>query len=619
MFGKHDENRQEELEGRGLSRRTFLTGGGVLAGAALLAGTGIGLTGCSSEDKDGAAEGTTPGAAASGANFDIFDTDVLIVGSGIAAMFAAFQANGKGAKVMMVEKGPYGFGGGCGMNWDQELAWPDVPPTEYTPGKGYGFSGLVNQKLDKNIFDFVGSTNEAVDQRYIWVRLGNTTWMREHDGSLENLMSNGTGYNLAQRGFSRHINDMLEGENVTIIDRTMITDLFVSEGTCVGALGIHLPTGRYRIFRAKATVTATGGTAQMYGWLRTHPFSMNTPDNTGELDAAAYRHGCSLISAEHFKLDLISVVPASLGASFNAGIGADGNHLQYVCDKDGNFFMREHVGYDISGPIRKAVIEGRGGEHGGVFIDLTSDDAVDEKKLRPCYARNIQLWKDQFGIDVRANGYKIPVALEAFEHAGNPMVDENLMTELPGLFSHRGSGVGAGTLGRGMTYGAYAGHRAAEFASGASIESVDWSGAVEEVERLEELLTREVDGGLRPHQVRHAIQAAFYSAHEPGKDAAGLQACIDEFERIKNEDLPKMIVTNKTRVYNNEWKQAIENYSILTIAEATARAGLMREETRETHFRTDFPEPDDTNWKCNVAAKLVDGQMAVEKVPVVTL
>ena len=50
-----------------------------------------------------------------------------------------------------------------------------------------------------------------------------------------------------------------------------------------------------------------------------------------------------------------------------------------------------------------------------MFIDLTDPDALDRENTRPCYARNVELWKSEFGIDATEPGYKIPVKLEAFQ------------------------------------------------------------------------------------------------------------------------------------------------------------------------------------------------------------
>jgi len=613
MSGTKDDSLRERLEQGGLSRRAFLKGGGFLLGTAALAGTGLGLGGCAP-----GTESDSSSTGAAGIEYDVYDADVLVIGTGFAGMSAAFQASSMGATVVMVDKGPFQFSGGTGMNWDQEVPWLDFPYPDYTVT--IWNDQLANQKLVKNVLDFTGNTPEALDMRMWWVRNGGTTWSRNEDGTWENLMAAGTGMNMIQGGFSRHIQDTLKSSDISVVDQTMITDLLVtSAGECVGAVGMHVPTGRYRIFRASATVTNTGGNCQMYGWMRTHPISMNTPDNTGDIDAAAYRRGCSLINSEFFGVDLISVSPASLGCSFNSGIGADGNHMKYVCDKDGNFFMRDFVGYDISRPIREAILAGKGGEHGGVFIDLTSDESVERHALRPVYARNIQLWKDQLGIDVRAAGVKVPVVLEAFEHGQGPTLDENAMTQVPGLFSTRSYGQVKGHIVQGWVVAAYAAKKAVEYSSSAQVDAVDWQAAADEISRLEEIRTRAVEGGLSPAKVRHAIQEAFYAAFEPGTDADRLNTCIAELERIKTEDLPNMLVSNKTRVFNVDWKQAIENYNLITTAEAAARSALLREESRDTHYRVDFPEQDDANWRVNIAAKSVEGIMTLEKLPVVTI
>ena len=56
-----------------------------------------------------------------------------------------------------------------------------------------------------------------------------------------------------------------------------------------------------------------------------------------------------------------------------------------------------------------------------------------------------------------------------------------------------------------------------------------------------------------------------------------------------------------------------------TVLPVTARAALMREESRGHSYRPEFPQEDKANWTCNIIAKNVDGQMKLETVPVVEL
>lgn len=618
MSGKGFE--QAKAVSSGVSRRQFLKASGIFAGAAMFVGAG--LTGCSDGDKSAGGQGSSAGGSSKAGesliNYSVYDTDVLVIGTGFGGMGAAFEASSMGAKVLMVDKGPFGFSGAAGMNWDQEVTWPNSAPAEYQRCSVNDM--FANQKLVQNVWEFIGQDADAWNAALWWMRMGNTTWNRLEDGTFENLVSAGasegtSGVNLVQRGFSRHIQDTLKTQNITVLDNTMITDVFVDNGVCVGAIGFQVQTGEYRVIRSKATVSTTGASCQMYGWLDVHPVSMNTPDNTGDLDAAIYRHGVPLTSNEFFGVDLISVDPSSLGASFNAGIGADGNHMLFVCDKDGDFFMRETDAYDVSRPIRDTVLAGKGGDHGGVFIDLTSPEALDRTKLRPCYMRNVQMWKEKFGIDVTEAGYKIPVCLEAFEHGASFVIDENASSSIPGLYGTRGFGVVKGHITQQTFVGAYAGMKAAEYAMAASVSSVDWSVAEAEIARLDEIRTREVSDGIRPSEIRHNLQRTFYENWEPATDADKLNAAIAEIERIKEEDLPKQYVADKSSTFNRDWKDAIENFNLIDMTEATLRAALMREESRKTFYRTDFPEQDDENWNVNVYCTYNDGKMELTKSP----
>lgn len=609
-------------EGRGLSRRSFLKGSAFLAGAATLMG------GCSGQPKSDVGAKSIVSSVASN-DIEVFDADILVIGCGNGGLGAAFNAYSEGARVMVVDKGPYSFSGGTGYNWDQEILWyTSSRPAEYdpsfanfldngVPGNGW----LVNQKFAKNVFDFMGTTDEEWDTRLQWVRLGNLTAMRREDGTIYDQFPLEVGFRFVQGFFPRHNQDTLFSLDIPIVDNTMITDVVVSDGVCVGAFGIHVPTGCYRLFRAKATIICTGGATQMYGWNTVRPYTGNTRDNTGDAAVAAYRHGCAIQNSEFFNFDLLSAFPPGICCGSLAGIGADGFHMNYVCDKDGDFFLRDTQStYDLSRAVAEVIMDGRGGDHGGVFLDLTSPESTTIDNCRQFYSRNIPLWKEEFGIDVTEPGYKIPLIHEAFEHVSSPCVDENGMTEIPGLFSNRGYGETSDFIESVIWVGAYCAKKAKEYIDGLGEVEIDWSGVSEEVARLEEIRTREAEDGLRPHEIRHAIQKAAFECLKPGlRTEENLAAAIAELERIEAEDLPRQICADKSRQFNNEWKSAIENHNIMMQALASVKAADMRKESRGTHFRPDYPDQDDANWLKTINARLVDGKMVMETAEVVGL
>lgn len=612
---KSDKDRSSQ---EGISRRSFLQGGALAAGAAALAGTGaLSIAGCTSGGSSGS---NSSGSSDNSGDVEVYNTDYLIIGSGDAGIGAAMEAFNEGADVIIIDKGEHGFGGATGFNWNQfinftrdDLSWDQ--------SKDFVLNELTNQKIEKASYETWPGEDRNLLLRYS--RLDNDIYVRDEEtGAIKPLLDLPVIYGM-YRGFPRHMNDRVHESGMKILDRMLITDLLVQEGKCVGAMGVYLPTGAFRVIRAKAVVDCTGASCWVYGWNTVAPFSINSPDNTGDLDAAAFRHGCALIDAEFFQCDLINIEPTGVAASFVSGIGADSSCCEYICDKDGNYFFK---GMDYASlnkitftqTIAKCISEGKGTDKGGVYVDFSSPEAF--KAIGECYIRNIELWKKVFNIDVE--GTKLECALEAYEHGGNPRADETLMAiDLPGYFSSRGgsySGSQGGTSVDVAPRNAVLAIKSAiKYGKDLTMPALDTSAVATEYKRLHDLFSN--SGGKRPQEIRHEIQQACYDACQPDRETDRMQSGIDELARIRKEDMPKMTLGDSSLIYNTDWKTAIENYNLLDIAEASAKAAIFREETRGHMYRADYPDMDADNWTCNVIAHYNDGSIECEKQDVVTI
>lgn len=597
----------------GMSRRAFLEGGALTMGAAAIASAGVlNLTGCTRGE---------PGAAAPAKQgYEVYETDLLIIGSGDAGIGAAMEAYAQGQNVIIVEKSEHGFGGATGFNWNQFINFTrdDLP---WDKSKDFVLNELTNQKIEKASYETWPGEERNLLLRYS--RLGNTVYVRdEATGAIKPLLDLPTIYGM-YRGFPRHMNDCVHESGMKIIDRTLITDLLVQNGVCTGAMGVHLPTGAFRVIRAKAVIDCTGASCWMYGWNTVAPFSINSPDNTGDVDAAAFRHNCALIDAEFFQCDLINIEPTGVAASFVSGIGADSSCCEYICDKDGNYFFKgmDYASLDkitFTQTIAKCISEGKGTENGGVYVDFSSPEAF--KAIGECYTRNIDLWKKVFNIDVK--GTKLECALEAYEHGGNPRANETLMAEdMNGYFLARGGSYSGSQGGTSVDVAprnaALATKSAIAYAKSASLPALDVNVVATEYNRLHDLFSR--SGGKRPQEIRMEIQKACYNACQPDREPDRMKAGIDELARIRKDEMPKMTLGDSSMVYNTDWKMAIENYNLLDIAEASAKAALYREETRGHMYRSDYPDIDNSNWKCNVIVHYNNGNIQCEKQDVVTI
>ncbi|MBA3035825.1 MAG: FAD-binding protein, partial [Desulfobacterium sp.] len=423
--------KKKEKEDNKASRREFLKNAGLFAGG-IAGGLGmVNLAEGATGEKITAKEIHRPGKTVSVPEpvYEVYDTDVLILGGGFAAVSAALEAFGQGANLIMVDKGPFGFSGGFGMNWDNYVASMKDGDMAYRFNFWYS-EGVGNQKVMSAVY------NHMPDHKLLLevANRGTTAFSRTKDGKLV-MIPLMPGMDMMEHGFSRHEADEVKRNAINVVDRTMITNLFMQDGRCIGAMGINLPTGTFRVFRAKAVIAATGPCTWHYGWVSVSPISLGSPDNTGDLDAIALRHGARLSDCEFMANDLISIYPTGLAASYNGGIGADDLDWAYVCDKNGDYWMKHYTREEMNRglfarEIAKKIQEGKGSPNGGVYVDCRSDTHI--AGLRDTYRRNVKPYKEQFGFDVRKE--LLEVNLEWYESNAHPIVDENLATDIPGLF-----------------------------------------------------------------------------------------------------------------------------------------------------------------------------------------
>lgn len=615
----------------GISRRDFLKGAAAgVAGMAM-----FGAMGCASpaaeETEAGSAaketQGSTEGVAgaageepsgaqpeAGQAQYEVYHTELLIIGTGSAGTWAAQRALERGKKIMMVEKGPFRHGGASAMSWDAWMLWWDYCGFRHKDWM------LIDGEIPMKAWNYLGGLdfNPHVES----INHGQTLPWRDENG-MPKPESEALPWAVCSAFFRREMDDIFESGRVDIMDQTMITDLLINEGRCLGAIGIYLPTGAMRVIRADATIMACAGTPQFHGWLSIGYRGINSTDNTGDVAMAAFRKGITIGEAEFAQYDFNSIVFEDVAHTFGCGIGADageleilydGNHERIFSDEEiptinGNLGMCQRIG-------RLVFEEGKGSPHDGVYVRY---DEHSFDNVRYPIMRNVRFFQE--------NGYEpqdqyTEVAAEMYEHGGAPVIDSNMMTEWKGLFDVRGAGAcgenGGPHCMHNRLYGHYTGNCAADYldqAEPVDIDQIDWSGVEEEYRRLMEIRTRKVENGLRPHEIRRKIQAAGYRGFTIYRSTEMMEEAIAELERIRREDMPRQVLADDSTTYNMEWKSAIENYNLLDCAEVSIRASLLREETRGAYLRPEFPERDDENWNCMLACHMENGEMIFEKRP----
>jgi succinate dehydrogenase/fumarate reductase flavoprotein subunit len=206
-----------------MSRRKFITLAGGAASFAAIAAMGL--------PTDWALN--NPEVDVDSLNFDKIKTDVLVIGGGMAGLFAAVKAHDAGAKVLMVSKGRLGSSG-------------------QTPfAKGIFTYDPTKEKLSIDEFvatvsrSAIGSNNNVYTKQMEEHSLARVNELKEW-GFFESSLYN--------KSFSKPIND----RNIPLQERVMITHLIKEGNKIVGAAGFSLDAEKIIFYEAKSVILCTG-------------------------------------------------------------------------------------------------------------------------------------------------------------------------------------------------------------------------------------------------------------------------------------------------------------------------------------------------------------------------
>ena len=296
-------------------------------------------------------------------NEQTHETDVLIVGGGIAGLRAALAAVETGAKVAIVAKGRGASPDVMGFN--APIGREDSVDTYYNDIMKSGL-GINDRKLAKIVAE------ESIEAIRDMESLGLTF---DKDGPYYDLLQpmGCTHPRLAHYKAltGMEICDLIRKELIlrgaTFIDSTMITSLLVHENAIAGAYGVNMLDGRLYVFVTKAVVLAAGGCGTLY------PITTYPSDISSDSYAMAYRAGAELIDMEFVQFEPCTYVypHEARGAIMVTTMLMAGAELR---NANGDLLVKERHRMqkdELSRLIYREICEGRGTEHGGVYFDAT--------------------------------------------------------------------------------------------------------------------------------------------------------------------------------------------------------------------------------------------------------
>jgi len=406
--------------------------------------------------------------------------------------------------------------------------------------------------------------------------------------------------------------------DIDVMEEVFVTNLLKTDNTVVGALGIECKTGDFCVFKSKATVLAAGGTGRVY------KITSNAAQDTGDGYALGYRAGASLIDMEMFQFHPTGMLtPESVrGVLVTEAVRGEGGTLT---NKNNERFMERYDPQNlelaardvVARAIATEILEGRGSPRGGVYLSVSHvDPHIIEERLKTMLRQFLDT-----GVDIRKE--PMEVAPTAHHLMGGLLVNEEAATDLKGLWAagevaggiQGGNRLGGNALLDTQVFGRRAGENAAKHAKTNQSRPIDRKDVEKEIKGIESFKGRE--DGIRPVRIKSRLAELMWDKVGIFRTRSELQQAISEIERIQKAELPKLHVTGNGTRYNHEWIEAIEVENMILVADAIARAALMREESRGAHFRRDFPKTDNRNWFVNIMVKQENGKMSFNKIPVV--
>jgi len=543
------------------------------------------------------------------------ETDVLVIGSGAAAMYAAIEAAGSGCRVLLADRSLIGRGGATVMaQMTVAVALgsetPDHWSHHYEDTLASG-RGLCNEPLAQLLCEEGPECIRAMDD---W----GVGWARK-DGRITQAMAPGH-----DRPRCVYVDFLNTGPAVSKTLRTAVNkasgirkagdlcvvDLLCDGGEVIAAAALHLGSGAPVILSAKATILATGGLTRLY---RRNSASANMG---GDGYALALRAGASLVDMEFVQFFPIGhLAPRLVGMDpimwdpFRYKLGGRllNNHMEeftqcYGVAEDGRYVITRDVG---SYAILKEVEAGRGSPHGGVYLSFQH---CTESALRESFGPVIDRLAAN-GIDLTK--MPIEVAPIAHYHMGGIVADIRMQTEVPGLFA-AGEAVGGANganrlsgnaITEALVFGRRAGRSAAAYAKRFSVSP---DHAVNARAALALITANAPMRNFNTAEMVQALQATMQDNVGALRSEEKLTAALETIARLTSElsDTPPGD-GNRFDMSRIDW---FDLRNMLLVARVVAEAALARTETRGAQQREDCPRlsPD---WTFSQVVRVRDARV----------
>lgn len=556
-------------------------------------------------------------------DFKTLETDILILGSGGAGLFAALHAH-QTDPTLHITIAVKGLLGKCGC-------------TRMVQG-GYNVALAQGDSVERHFMDTIEGGKWLSDQDLAWT-LASKAVERIHE--LENELGcffdrnpDGTIHQKAFAGqtFDRtvhkgdltgieiinRLSEQVWARGIHRLEEYRAIELIHSEdgSSLAGVLMLDMQTGEFVLVRAKAVLLATGGGPTMYKY--------HTPSGDKSCDglAMALRAGLTLRDMEMVQFHPTGLLAGPdtrmTGTVLEEGLrGAggyllNGNHERFMGHYDSR---NERATRDIvSRSINAEIKAGRSTPNGGVYIQMSH---LGPDNVRKLFKGMVERCEDS-GFDLA--GSLVEVVPTAHYMMGGLIFKNDCSTELPGLFAagedtggvHGANRLGGNGVANSTVFGGIAGEEMARWIKNRKLEPCNMNLVRASVEMHEAPLEQPA-GDLEA--IRDALAECMWNDVGISRNHESLSRAKARLLELEHS-LNQIGVGNIQRQYSVTWQDWINLQNLILSSRAIIEAALSRKNSRGAHYREDYPHPGSLEESYFTAVSLGNGNLQIENRPV---
>lgn len=553
-----------------------------------------------------------------------YNTQILVIGSGLAGISAGIEAATEGKEVTISSAGHFCSGssfypGTWGLGMIAPLNENDKNDLLQSIARvGSGMADLsLAEILVANIDDRISELEE------LGVELKKPNNLKE-DNSLIPCFDNkhrkwfGYTFKSARPAFNQKVEEL----GIDLLEKTEIIKLIVKNNQFQAALGLDQDNNLILI-KAQAIVLASGGIGGLY------QHSLNTSDLNGYGQVMALEAGCELTNVE-----FIQFIPGYLKPNYKTIFNEKTFKYTEITDQNGNDILNKYLPDKFN---KKEILKKRS-THGpfssrldskyvdlAIFKEYLKNDQKDFYNLS--YKKEVKnsdslMIKEYFDWLEKEKGITSDdsISIAPFEHASNGgiLIDEKASTGVEGVFAagevsggmHGADRIGGLATANALVFGQIAGKSASEYV--VATGSTNHKTSNEKYDTEIKAYFNKLNYDLEASQEKIVeFRKTIWENASILRSEKGLNKTLDKIITLKDK-------TKTSKNYNSEIFSQINNLrtkvklrNYLSLAEALIKAMLLRKESRGSHFREDYPKERE-KYKKNIVISRENKELQLE-------